>query len=135
MDNRLALITTDKAELVVEMEEVSHFQQLQEVCDNAVIYRSCNADKAIYPRTQILDKMAMFNNMMPKLFTLSKEQQLHAGNQIFQLFMNRLKSWEKIQKIVDCQIRLDELDNAEKISMSEIELILNNAVKVLEHHV
>ena len=132
-DSKLALITTNKAELVVEMEEVSHYQQLQEVCNNAVIYRSCSADKAIYPRTQILDKMAIFNNMMPQLFTLSKDQQLRAGNQIFNLFMSRLKSWEKIQKIIDCQVKLDDLNESERISKSDIELILTTTVHRLEH--
>lgn len=132
-DGQLALITTDKAELVVELEEVSHYQQLQEVCNNAVIYRSCSADKAIYPRTQILDKMAIFNNIIPQLFTLSKEQQLRAGNQIFKLFMSRLKSWEKIQKVVDCQIKLNDLNESEKITKSDIELILTTTVHMLEH--
>lgn len=129
----VALITTDKAELVVEMEEVSHFQQLQEVCNNAVIYRSCSAEKAIYPRTQVLDKMAIFNNIMPQLFTLTKKQQLTAGNQIFKLFMSRLKSWEKIQRVVECNIKLDDLDDNEKITKSDIELILSNTTKALEH--
>ena len=132
-DNQLALITTDKAELVVELDVVSHYQQLQEVCNNAVIYRSCSADKAIYPRTQILDKMAIFNNIMPQLFTLSKEQQLQAGNQIFKLFMSRLKSWEKIQKVVDCQVKLSDLNESERITKSDIELILTTTVHMLEH--
>lgn len=67
---KLTLITAPNAELVLEMEEVSHYQQLQEVCENAVIYKSCNADQAIYPRTQLIDKMAMFNEIMPNLFML-----------------------------------------------------------------
>lgn len=57
-NGRFSLIATYDAEVVVEMEEVGHFYQLQEVCSNAMIYRSCNADRAIYPRSQLLDKMS-----------------------------------------------------------------------------
>ena len=128
----LSLITTSNAELVLEMEEVSHYQQLQEVCENAVIYKSCNADNAIYPRTQLIDKMAMFNEIMPSLFMLSKEQQLLVGNQIFKLLMSRLKSWDKIQSIIDGKLKLIELSEAEQISKSEIELILHNSSTLIE---
>ncbi|KCX36194.1 phage integrase family protein [Acinetobacter sp. 263903-1] len=109
------------------MEEVGHYQQLQEVCENAVIYKSCNADQAIYPRTQLIDKMALFNEIMPSLFMLSKEQQLIAGNQIFNLLMSRLKSWDKVQKVMDGKIKLVELAESEQILKSEIELILHNS--------
>ena len=128
----LSLITTSNAELVLEMEEVSHYQQLQEVCENAVIYKSCNADNAIYPRTQLIDKMAMFNEIMPSLFMLSKEQQLLVGNQIFKLLMSRLKSWDKIQSIIDGKLKLIELSEAEQISKSEIELIMHNSSTLIE---
>ena len=128
----LSLITTSNAELVLEMEEVSHYQQLQEVCENAVIYKSCNADNAIYPRTQLIDKMAMFNEIMPSLFMLSKQQQLLVGNQIFKLLMSRLKSWDKIQSIIDGKLKFIELSEAEQISKSEIELILHNPSTLIE---
>lgn len=126
-NEKLSLITTSDAELILEMEEVGHYQQLQEVCENAVIYKSCNADQAIYPRTQLIDKMALFNEIMPSLFMLSKEQQLIAGNQIFNLLMSRLKSWDKVQKVMDGKIKLVELAESEQILKSEIELILHNS--------
>lgn len=131
-ENMLSLIKTSNAELVLEMEDVSHYQQLQEVCENAIIYKSCNADQAIYPRTQLIDRMAMFNQIMPSLFMLSKEQQLYAGNQIFKLLMSRLKSWEKVQKIMDGEIKLIDLPKSEKISKSEIELIFQNSIPFIE---
>lgn len=131
-DTKLSLITAPNAELVLEMEEVSHYQQLQEVCDNAMIYKSCNADQAIYPRTQLIDKMAMFNQIMPNLFMLSKEQQLSAGNQIFKLLMSRLKSWDKVQKVMDGEIKLIELPEYELIEKSEIELIFHNSQTLIE---
>ncbi|MDH1705894.1 gamma-mobile-trio integrase GmtZ [Acinetobacter johnsonii] len=130
--DKLSLITTENAELVLKFEEVSHYQQLQEVCENAVIYKSCNADQAIYPRTQLIDRMALFNEIMPSLFMLSKDQQLTAGNQIFQLLMHRLKSWDKIQKVIDGEIKLFELSESEQISKSEIELILHHSPTLIE---
>ena len=130
--DKLSLITTENAEVILEFEEVSHYQQLQEVCENAVIYKSCNADQAIYPRTQLIDKMALFNEIMPSLFMLSKDQQLIAGNQIFQLLMHRLKSWDKIQKVIDGEIKLVELSESEQISKSEIELILHHSPTLIE---
>lgn len=131
-NEKLSLITTSNSELVLEMEEVSHYQQLQEVCENAVIYKSCNADQAIYPRTQLIDRMALFNEIMPSLFMLSKEQQLIAGNQIFKLLMSRLQSWDKVQKIMDGKIKLVELSESEKITKSEIELIFHNSLNLIE---
>ncbi len=131
-NEKLSLITTSDAELILEMEEVGHYQQLQEVCENAVIYKSCNADQAIYPRTQLIDKMALFNEIMPSLFMLSKDQQLIAGNQIFNLLMSRLKSWDKVQKVMDGKIKLVELAESEQILKSEIELILHNSPTFIE---
>ena len=130
--NELSLITMRDAELIIEMEEVNHYQQLQEVCENAVIYKSCNADQAIYPRTQLIDRMAMFNEIMPSLFTLTKEQQLMAGNQIFKLLMNRLKTWDKVQQVIDCRIKFTELADTEQISKSDIELIMTNSKNLIE---
>lgn len=130
--DKISLVTTENVEQVLEFEEVSHYQQLQEICENAVIYKSCSADQAIYPRTQLIDKMALFNEIMPTLFMLSKDQQLTAGNQIFQLLMRRLKSWDKIQKVIDGEIKLVELSESEQISKSEIELILHHSPTLIE---
>ncbi|WP_246783091.1 gamma-mobile-trio integrase GmtZ [Wohlfahrtiimonas chitiniclastica] len=131
-NKELNLVTMMDAEIKIEMEEAHHFQQLQEVCSNAVIYRSCNADKAIYPRTQLFDKMAMFNDMIPQMFTLTKEQQLFAGNEIFKLLSSRLKSWDQMMRVIDCKVKFSELDYAERISSSDIELILSNSHQLIE---
>ena len=130
--DKLALISMPNAELKIEIEEVSHYQQLQEVCENAIIYRSCNAENAIYPRTQLLDKMAMFNEIMPQLFTLNKDQQLIAGNEIHKLLISRLKTWEKIQQVIDCKVKFQELEFSEKISKADIELILSRSHNLIE---
>lgn len=127
----LALITSSEAEVRIEIEEVSQYQQLQEVCENAIIYRSCSADNAILPRSQILDRMVMFNDMMPRLFTLNKEQQLEAGNQIHKLLLKRLKTWEKIQPLIDCKVKFKELEGVERIEPSEIDLILTESARLI----
>lgn len=130
--DKLSLIATTNAELIIEMEEVSHYQQLQEVCENATIYRSCNADQAIYPRTQLIDRMVAFNQIMPNLFTLSKEEQLVAGNEIFKLLMSRLKTWDKVQKVMDGKTKLIELPETERIALTEIELLLHTKPVLIE---
>lgn len=74
----------------------------------------------------------MFNEIMPSLFILSKEQQLNAGNQIFKLLKSRLKTWDKIQKVINGELKLIELSESEKISKSEIELIFHNETHLIE---
>lgn len=127
-----SLIATHDAEVVVEMEEVGHFYQLQEVCSNAMIYRSCNADRAIYPRSQLLDRMTAFNDIAPQMFSLTKDQQLHAGNEIYKLLMSRLNSWDKVMDVVDCKVKFKELDFSEQITATDFELILSNTDKLIE---
>ncbi|TGU85402.1 VPA1269 family protein [Acinetobacter pittii] len=126
------LITHSDSELVIEFEEVTHFQQLQEVCENASIYKSCNADIAIFPRTQLLDRMLQLNQLIPRLFTLSKDQQLAVGNQISNILMQRLKSWEKVGHVIECKTKLNELDENASMIKTEIELTLVQAQKLIE---
>ncbi|WP_193075359.1 VPA1269 family protein [Pseudomonas sp. FME51] len=133
IDNEISLISMQEAELKLELEEISHYQQLQEVCSNATIYKSCNATDAILPRTQMLDKMALFNDIRPSLFLLTPEQQLIAGNQINKLLTTRLKSWKQINKLVNCEIKMDELHGLESIEKSEIDIILRTATKLISN--
>jgi len=90
--------------------------------------------KAIYLRTQLFDKMAMFNDMIPQMFTLTKEQQLFAGNEIFKLLSSRLKSWDQMMRVIDCKVKFSELDYAERISSSDIQLILSNSLQLIERY-
>ena len=97
-----------------------------------LLYRSCNADRAIYPRSQLLDKMTVFNDMAPQMFSLTKEQQLHAGNEIFKLLVSRLNSWEKVVDVVECKVKFKELDYAERITATDLELVLSNTARLIE---
>ena len=55
-----------------------------------------------------------------------------AGNQIFKLLMNRLKTWDKVQQVIDCRIKFTELADTEQISKSDIELIMTNSKNLIE---
>ncbi len=130
-DSNLALIKMSDSEIQIEIEDGSHFQQLHEICENATIYESCNASRAIIPRSQLIDRMASFNDLAPRLFLLSKEEQLKVGNQLVSLFKSRLKTWEKVNKLIDGQLKLSDLVGPEKIEPSEIELISKESNSVI----
>lgn len=119
----LALIAMSDAELQIDLEEVSYYQQLQEVCENATIYQSASAENAVLPRTQIIDRMALYNNIAPSLFLMSEQQQLTVGNELYKLLKARLQTWGRIEQVVNCEVKLDELLGVEKILKSEIQLI------------
>lgn len=127
-DSNLALIKMSNSEVQIEMDDTSHFQQFHEICENSTIYESCNPSRAIMPRSQLLDRMASFNELAPRLFMLSKEEQLNVGNQLVALFKARLKSWEKVNKLIDGKLKLADLVGPERIEPSEIELIAKDFV-------
>lgn len=130
-DTNLALIKMPDSEIQIEIDDTSHFQQLHEVCENATVYESCNPSRAIMPRSQLLDRMANFNDLAPSLFMLSQEEQLTVGNQLVALFKARLKSWEKVNRLVSGQLKLADLVGPEKIERSEIELITKDSAPVV----
>ena len=130
-ENNLALIKKADADLQIAIEETSSFQQLQEVCENATIYESSSASLAITPRSQLLDRMATFNNLAPSLFMLPEKAQLEAGNQMVQLLLSRLKTWQRVDELITGNIKLVDLSDDEHISPSEITLITEN--KLLKH--
>lgn len=121
--DNLSLIKMSDAELVIDLAEVSYFQQLQEVCENATIFQSASASSAVAPRSQLLDRMSQFNEIAPQMFLMEPKQQLEVGNQLVKLLFSRLNSWERVSEIVECEVRISDLIGTEKITPSEIELI------------
>lgn len=113
-ENELMLIKQSDIEIIVSLEETSDFHQLSEICENAEIYDSANADLAITQRSQLLDNMVDSNGIKPFLFKLTEQQQLEAGNQVTRLMLARLKSWDKVSALVDGDLQLDDLLNNEK---------------------
>ncbi len=122
-ENIFSLITMQDSELHIEINESSYFQQLQEVCENATIYRSASAKNAILPRTQLLDQMAYINGIAPQMFLLSESEQLIAGNEMFKLLKSRLKTWPKINQVLHGEILLQDLSDDEQIYPTEIKFI------------
>ncbi len=120
-ESGVQMIIQPDSELEVECEETSYFRQLCEVCENTEMYQACNGKLAITPRSQLLDRLAMNNGMQPKLFTLNEKTQLAVGNQMVEIFMARLKSWDKIDDLIEGRINLDELDTTEKVTRTELE--------------
>ncbi|MDO9233576.1 MAG: VPA1269 family protein [Methylotenera sp.] len=124
-EGQFSLVATNESDLQIELEETSYFQQLQEVCENATIYQSASAHNATLPRTQLLDRMAYINDIAPQMFLLSESAQLQAGNEMFKLLKSRLKTWEKIDKVIQGQVLLNHLSDDEKILPVEIKFITN----------
>ncbi len=127
-DSGIALVKMSDSEIQIEIDDTSHFQQLHEICENATIYESCNPSRAVIPRSQLLDRMASFNELAPRLCMLSKADQLTVGNQLVALFKARLQSWEKVNKLINCQLKLSDLVGPERIEPAEIELIAKDSL-------
>ena len=127
-NDEFSLVKMPDAEMVIDLEETTYFQQLQEVCENASIYQSASAENAIIPRSQLLDRMAQLNNIAPNMFMMSQEQQLEVGNQIVKLLLARLKTWERVNEVVDGNVRIEDLVRDEKILPSEIEFITQSGM-------
>ncbi|PPA03539.1 hypothetical protein C4E44_13715 [Pseudomonas sp. MWU12-2312b] len=122
----LQLIVHSESELKIEFEETSLFQQLNEVCVNATIYQSSSAEFATPRRSQMIDRMTMLNNIRPVMCTLSEREQLVLGNQVTNFFFNRLKSWERVDSIINGTLLLDDLSGAERITTKEFTKILSS---------
>jgi len=119
--NELMLIKQSDMEMVISLEETSDFHQLSEICENAEIYDSANADLAITQRSQLLDNMADSNGIKPFLFKLTEEQQLEVGNQMTKLMLARLKSWDKVSALVDGDLQIVDLIDNEKDLKEDIQ--------------
>ncbi len=124
-EQNVQLIVKPDHELQVITEEVSHYELLSEVCENAEIYQSASAELAITPRSQLIDNMMLRNNISPQLFTLTPKQQLKAGNQINRLLLQRLKSRTKINELIEGKLFLNDLAYHEQIEPIELKNILN----------
>ena len=123
--SNLQLIVRPEHELQVIAEEVSQYELLCEVCENAEIYQSASAELAITPRTQLIDNMMLRNNLKPLLFTLTNKQQLKAGNQLNKLFKERLKSHVKVNDLIEGKLLLSDLEEHERIEPVDLLNVLH----------
>lgn len=126
------LIVHTGHELHVALEETSRFHQLHEVCENAEIFESASAELALAPRSQMIDRMIAFNNMMPTMYALNKKQQLVIGNQMTNFLLARVKSWGKVDRLMEGKLLLQDLGEQEAIAPTDIQAILAGRQPALE---
>lgn len=119
--SKLQLIVPRQFEIDVELDEVSSFHQLSEVCENAELYHSCSDELAVTRRSQALDQMMVRNNMPPRMFLLSEEEQLAVGNQLTQLMLSRLESWESVDRLMDGRLSMMDLSEDTKFTANTIQ--------------
>lgn len=130
---QVLLVVHDQNEIKVEIEQTSLFQQLNEVCINASIFQSASADFATPRRSQMIDRMALINKIRPAMCNLSEKEQLAVGNQVTKFLLQRLKTWDRVDQLIDGKILLQELGDDEKISNEEIgELLASKTPQLLD---
>jgi hypothetical protein len=117
-------------DLEFNLDEVSGFQQLSEVCENAELYHSCSDEIAVTRRSQIIDKMLLHNNIKPKMFLLDEKEQLIVGNQLTQLMLTRLKSWENIDNLIDGTLLLDDLSDNNQFIKAKINKLFEQSTSL-----
>ncbi|AJR07186.1 integrase [Photobacterium gaetbulicola] len=108
-ENHCQLIVPQEFEIGFELDDVSYFHQLSEVCSNAELFHSCSDEQAVTRRSQMIDKMMVENGIQPQLFLLSEEEQLAVGNQLTELMLTRLKGWENVDRLMDGSLTLKDL--------------------------
>lgn len=126
-ESKLQLIVPRDFSVNFEISEVSGFQQLSEVCENAELYHSCTDEQAVTRRSQALDKMLVKNGITPHFLHLNEAEQLVVGNQMTQLMLSRLKSWEKIDRLIDGDLALNDFEDGERISKNELKQLFMGA--------
>ncbi|MCU7976758.1 integrase [Shewanella sp. SW36] len=126
-DTKLQLIVPNDFSVIFEISEVSGFQQLSEVCENAELYHSCTDEQAVTRRSQSLDKMLVKSGITPHFLHLNEAEQLVVGNQMTQLMLSRLKSWEKIDRLIDGDLALNDFEDSERISKNELKQLFMGA--------
>ncbi|MGP9799435.1 gamma-mobile-trio integrase GmtZ [Rheinheimera sp. NSM] len=124
---KLQLIVPRDFSLNFEISEVSGFQQLSEICENAELYHSCTDEHAVTRRSQALDKLLVKNGIAPHFLHLNETEQLVVGNQLTQLMLTRLKSWEKIDRLIDGGLALNDFEESERISKNELKQLFMGA--------
>ncbi len=125
------LIKSADFEVNLEAIEASLFHQLCEVCENAEIYQSCLPSTAVTKRSQMLDKMMKSNNISPTFFELNEEEQLKIGNQMVELMLVKLSSWEKLDRLMKGSLSFDDLTIENCHLRKEISDIFSVSVKQL----
>jgi hypothetical protein len=123
-DNIRLVISEDVHEMgVAYQESTTSYHLLAEICQNATIYQSANASRAVPLIADAIDRMAENNNLAPAMFRLSNEQKLVVANELNQLLLQRLGSWEKIDELFSGDLMLLDVDaNEPELTRVSIEI-------------
>jgi hypothetical protein len=125
--NKLMLVVPDELDFDISLEESTHFRLLSEVCENAELFHSCSNELALAKRSQNLDKLMMHNGIKPKLLLLDEREQTIIGNQLTQLMYSRIQSWETIDRLIDGDLTLRDLDSDVHLTANDIKKVLSRA--------
>jgi hypothetical protein len=113
--------------LGVNIDEVSEFAHMTEICQNAELYACANPSRALPKRTKMLDMFALHNGFSPEIFRLSDEYQLKVGNQMTSMLLSHLKgSWDDVERLMDGTVTLKDLGLSGKEIMEPVTLALNH---------
>lgn len=87
--------------LSVDLREVSKFEHLNEVCQNADVYMFSDSKHAVIERSQKIDKLLSDNDISSKFFSLSIEQQQKLGNYMISDLVKKLGGWEQLDNVAE----------------------------------
>ncbi|WP_158768209.1 VPA1269 family protein [Paraglaciecola sp. L1A13] len=134
IDRKLLIAPTSLVEMDFRLEEPgTDFKLLNEICENATIYSTSSASRAIPKRSQMIDRLATQNGLNPLLYRLSEEEQLIVGNQASVLIQSYVSSWQDIEKLFSGELLFDDLDRSNdcKLLSTKFHRLMSSANKVL----
>jgi len=115
-DGQQLIVSDSFTNFELRLEECkTDFRLLTQVCENASIYSGASASRALPKRSQMLDQLADMNGLRPVMYRLTEEQQLIVGNQLTNLLISRIESWENIDRILAGDLKIDDLNNDETL--------------------
>lgn len=130
------ILAAENPILGIEIDEVSEFAHMTEICQNAEFYSCSNPSRALPKRTKMLDMFALNNGFSPKLFQLTDEEQLKVGNQMTSIMLSRLRgSWDTVDRLMDGSISLKDLGLSAKEIMEPMILAFNHWTSKTEHQI
>jgi hypothetical protein len=95
---------------LVISESRNQYHLLAEICQNAAIYRSSNPSRALPLISQAIDRMVSNNGLPPGMFLLTDDQKVVVANELNQLLLQRLGSWERIDHLFSGELMLLDVD-------------------------
>ena len=69
----------------------------------------------------------MHNGIKPQLLLLDEREQTIIGNQLTQLMYSRIQSWETIDRLIDGDLTLRDLDSEVHLTANDIKKVLSRA--------